>query len=119
MDSIRANADALRRLTVAGFLLLTLVGGLLGQVTCVPSVVQANAIRGYIRFAGGGVIPDAVVRVYRSAFTSGEPVVETVADNSGFFHIPNVAPGKYFLRTGIRIPETDTILALDYEFCPG
>ena len=115
MSSIVRTNGEVSKLLVLVLLFMALERPFLGQGMCIPPTIRANAIRGHVRLADNGkVVPEGAVHVFRGAGTSGEAIAVAQTDESGFFYIPDMAPGRYWLRAGWTSPEGGFIYSFSF-----
>ena len=109
-----------RVIRLSGVCLLALAWVL---VAAAPAAAQFDRgqISGTVKDAQGGVVPGASVVVTN---TQTQITRNTVTDSSGFFTVPNLAPGRYdvgaelegfkkALRTGVQL-DAASALTLDF-----
>jgi Carboxypeptidase regulatory-like domain len=97
-------------------------------VAAAPAAAQFDRgqISGTVKDAQGGVVPGASVVVTN---TQTQITRNTVTDSSGFFTVPNLAPGRYdvgaelqgfkkALRTGVQL-DAASALTLDFSLDTG
>ncbi|MDQ3212324.1 MAG: Plug and carboxypeptidase regulatory-like domain-containing protein, partial [Acidobacteriota bacterium] len=110
---------------MSGVCLFALVGML---VSAAPAAAQFDRgqISGTVKDAQGGVVPGATVVVTN---TETQIARNTVTDSSGFFTLPNLAPGRYdvgaelegfkkSLRSGVQLDAASAI-TLDFALETG